>query len=110
MIGVRFYLAQRLSAMVMIPLVFGHLAVMIYAIRGGLNAEEILSRTQGSMFWGLFYGLFVVAASIHASIGLRVLAHEYLKLGKTMLNIVTGIIGAGFLILGARAVLAVTLS
>ncbi|MCP4072800.1 MAG: succinate dehydrogenase [Hyphomicrobiales bacterium] len=109
MIGVRLYLAQRLSAMVMVPLVFGHLAIMIYAIRDGLSAAEILSRTQGSIFWGLFYGLFVIAAAIHASIGLRVLAHEYLKIGNTNLNLLTGLIGSGFLILGARAVIAVTL-
>ncbi len=109
MIGVRLYLAQRLSAMVMVPLVFGHLAVMIYAIRDGLSAAEILSRTQGSIFWGLFYGLFVIAAAIHASIGLRVLAHEYLKIGNTNLNLLTGLIGSGFLVLGARAVIAVIL-
>ncbi len=109
MIGVRLYLAQRLSAMVMVPLVFGHLAIMIYAIRDGLSAAEILSRTQGSIFWGLFYGLFVIAAAIHASIGLRVLAHEYLKIGNTNLNLLTGLIGSGFLVLGARAVIAVTL-
>ncbi len=109
MIGVRLYLAQRLSAMVMVPLVFGHLAIMIYAIRDGLSAAEILSRTQGSIFWGLFYGLFVIAAAIHASIGLRVLAHEYLKIGNKILNSLTGLIGSGFLVLGARAVIAVTL-
>ena len=49
MLNVRLYLAQRLSAMVMAPLVLGHLAVMIYAVRGGLSAEEVLSRTQGSI-------------------------------------------------------------
>lgn len=31
MLNVRLYLAQRISAMVMAPLVLGHLAVMIYA-------------------------------------------------------------------------------
>ena len=60
---VRLYLAQRISAMIMAPLVFVHLGMMIYAIQGGLSAGEILGRTQGSVFWGLFYGLFVVAAS-----------------------------------------------
>ena len=36
----RFYLAQRLSAAVMAPLVLIHLGVMIYAIQGGLDAAE----------------------------------------------------------------------
>ena len=46
---------------------------MIYAIQGGLSAAEILGRTQGSIAWALFYGTFVVAVSVHASIGLRVI-------------------------------------
>ncbi|MEM9371617.1 MAG: succinate dehydrogenase, partial [Pseudomonadota bacterium] len=45
MLDLRLYLLQRLSALVMIPLVFGHLALMIYAIQDGLTAEEILGRT-----------------------------------------------------------------
>lgn len=70
-------MAQRISALVMVPLVFGHLAVMIYAIQGGLSSEEILGRTQGSVFWFLFYGLFVLAVSVHASIGLRTVLGEW---------------------------------
>ena len=79
MLDVRLYLAQRISAMVMAPLVLGHLAVMIYAVQDGLSAAEILGRTQGSLWWGAFYGLFALAASVHAAIGLRVVVHETLK-------------------------------
>ena len=61
MLDVRLYLAQRISALIMVPLVLGHLAVMIYAIQGGLSAAEILGRTKGSFFWFAFYGLFVLA-------------------------------------------------
>ena len=43
---------QRLSAMVLAPLVVVHLGTMIYAIQDGLSAAEILSRTKGSYFWG----------------------------------------------------------
>ena len=60
----RLYLAQRISAIVMVPLVLGHIAVMIYAVQGGLSAEEILGRTQGSLWWMLFYGTFAVAVAI----------------------------------------------
>ena len=76
MLDVRLYLAQRLSAVVMAPLVLIHIVVMIVAIQGGLSASEILGRTQGSVFWMLFYGLFVAMASLHAAIGLRVIVHE----------------------------------
>lgn len=74
----RLYLLQRLSALVMIPLVLGHIAVMIYAIQGGLTAEEILGRTQGSTGWALFYGAFVVAVAVHGAIGLRAIVSEWL--------------------------------
>ncbi len=109
MLNVRLYLAQRITAMIMAPLVLGHLAVMIYAAQGGLSAAEILSRTQGSLWWGLFYGLFVIAVSIHAAIGLRVVVHEYLKLDGTALTTVTIAAGLLFLGMGGRAVFAVTM-
>ena len=49
MLSLRLYMAQRLSALLMAPFVIGHLAVMIYAIQDGLDAAEILGRTQGSV-------------------------------------------------------------
>jgi len=48
------FLAQRLTALLLVPLVLVHLGVMLVAIRGGLTAAEILGRTQGSVGWGLF--------------------------------------------------------
>ena len=109
MLDVRLYLAQRITAMIMAPLVLGHLAVIIYAAQGGLSAAEILSRTQGSVWWGLFYGLFVLAVSVHAAIGLRVVVHEYLKLSGRALGAFTLCAGLLLLILGGRAVVAVIL-
>lgn len=109
MLDLRLYLAQRISAMVMAPLVLGHIALMIYAIQGGLSAAEILSRTQGSVFWFLFYGLFVIAVSIHAAIGLRVVAYEWLGFrGMTLWALTWGVV-LGLLYMGARAVMAVTM-
>ena len=64
MLDIRLYMAQRLSALIMVPLVIGHIAVMIYAVQGGLTVNEILGRTQGSFAWFLFYGSFVVAVSV----------------------------------------------
>lgn len=110
MLDLRLYMLQRLTALVMAPLVFGHLAVMIYAIQGGLSTSEILGRTQGSGLWFTFYGLFVIAVSLHAAIGLRVIAHEWLGLKSVALSILTWGACAALLVLGLRAVFAVTLS
>jgi len=55
---IHLYMAQRLTALLMAPLVLGHIAVMIYAVQGGLSSSEILARTQGSVAWLLFYGTF----------------------------------------------------
>jgi fumarate reductase subunit C len=73
------WLAQRASAAVLAICVVVHLATMIYAIRGGLSAAEILSRTQGSAGWFAFYSLFVLAVSVHAPIGLRAVLGEWLR-------------------------------
>ena len=108
MLDFRLYMAQRLSALIMAPLVIGHLAVMIYAVQGGLSAGEILGRTQGSLFWALFYGSFVVAVSIHAAIGIRTVLSEWAGLRGRLLNGVCLGLCALLLVMGGRAVLAVT--
>lgn len=109
MLNLKLYMAQRLSAMAMVPLIVGHIAVMIYAIQGGLSTAEILGRTQGSLGFFAFYGAFVLLASVHAAIGLRVIAHEMLKLRGRALDLVMWGFGISTLFLGARAVMAVTM-
>lgn len=104
----RLYMLQRITALLMAPLVLGHLAVMIYAIQGGLTAEEILGRTQGSVLWFLFYGTFVGAVSIHGAIGLRTIAQEWGGVRGPGLTLVLWGTGLGLAALGARAVWAVT--
>jgi fumarate reductase subunit C len=93
----------------MAPLVLVHLAVMIYAVQGGLDANEILSRTRGSLWWGAMYGLLVAAVSVHTAIGLRIIVHEHLKFGGAALNLFTWGVGLVLLAMGGRAVVAVTL-
>lgn len=108
MLNLKLYMAQRLTALLMAPLVMGHLAVMIYAIQGGLSTAEILERTQGSLAWFMFYGTFVAAVSIHGAIGLRTIAHEWGGLNGVLLDCFMWLIGLGLFITGARAVWAVT--
>ena len=71
------WVAQRASAAVLALCVTVHLATMIYAIRGGLSAAEILSRTRGSAGWLVFYSVFVLAVTVHAPIGLRSVVEEW---------------------------------
>ena len=71
------WIAQRASAAVLALCVTVHLATMIYAIRGGLSAAEILSRTRGSVGWLAFYTVFVIAVTVHAPIGLRSVLLEW---------------------------------
>lgn len=109
MIGIRLYLLQRLSAIIMVPLVIGHIAVMIYAVQNGLSASEILARTQGSLLWGTTYSLFVLAVSIHAAIGVRAVLSETFRISARWLDILTWSLGLVLFFMGARAVCAVVL-
>lgn len=99
---------QRLSALVMIPLVIVHVVVILYAVRGGLTAGEILARTQGSVVWALFYGTFVLAAAVHAPIGVRTIMREWTPMPRRLIDGL--MIGFAILLvgLGLRAVIAVT--
>ena len=110
MLNLKLYMVQRISALIMIPLVFGHLALMVYAVQGGLTAAEILGRTQGSVPWMLYYGLFVLAVSAHAAIGLRVIVFEILGLKGVGLTLFTWAVFLFLAVLGAQAVQAVTAS
>ena len=101
------WFAQRLTAAILAFCVLVHLVTMIYAVRGGLSAAEILGRTRGSFLWAGFYATFVVAAAIHAAIGLRAIAAEWLSFKGAAANAVTALIGLALAGLGLRAVAAV---
>jgi fumarate reductase subunit C len=101
------WIAQRASAVVLAACVLVHIAVMIFAVRGGLSAAEILGRTHGSAGWAAFYALFVVAVAVHAPIGLRAVAVEWLGWRGRSLGIVLHLFGLLLLVMGLRAVWAV---
>jgi len=103
----RLFLLQRLTAMALAPLVLVHLGLVLVAIRGGLTAAEILGRTQGSVGWALFYGVFVVAVAVHAPIGVRNVLREWTGLSRRVVNLLALGFGVLLLGLGLRAVLAV---
>ena len=98
--------AQRISAMVLALCVIVHLITIIYAVRNGLSAAEILGRTRGSVAWGCFYGLFVAAVAVHAPIGMRNILSEMGWRGRGV-DILMLVLGLTLVMWGWRAVWAV---
>ncbi|MGA0023351.1 MAG: succinate dehydrogenase [Burkholderiales bacterium] len=99
--------AQRITAMVLALCVTVHLVTMIYAVRSGLSAAEILGRTQGNIGWFAFYTLFVLAVAIHAPIGLRTIIGEMTDARGRGIDLLVGAIGIGLAVFGMRAVIGV---
>lgn len=107
--NVRLYLLQRATALLMVPLIVGHIAIIFYATRKGLSAADILGRTRGSVGWGLYYVTFVLAASVHGAIGVRTIAQEWAGLRGRSLDLLMWAFGLVLAALGLRAVYAVVL-
>lgn len=105
--NLRLYLWQRATAMAMVPMIAVHLALIFYAMRHQLTAAAILARTEGSITWGLFYGIFVVLAAIHASIGVRNILIEWGRIKRQGASALAAIFGSALVLLGLRAVAAV---
>ena len=101
------FIAQRVSAMVLALAVAVHLATILYAIRGGLTAGEILARTHHNIGFFLFYAIFVVAVATHAPIGLRNIMREWTLWRGPVLDVVLAVFAVALLVLGMRAVIAV---
>ena len=101
------FLAQRATAVVLALAVAVHLGTILYAVRDGLTAADILARTHGNLWFLMFYGLFVVAVAIHAPIGLRNVMREWTRWRGPMLDIALALFALLLLGLGARAVFAV---
>jgi fumarate reductase subunit C len=101
------WIAQRATAAVLAVCVAVHLVTIVYAVRGGLTAAEIFSRTRGSVSWLAFYTIFVLAVAVHAPIGLRSVLAEWLGWrgwSREAFVLAFGIVLAS---MGMRAVLAV---
>jgi succinate dehydrogenase subunit C len=100
------WVAQRASAAVLAVCVLVHLVTIIYAVRGGLSAAEILGRTRGNVAWLVFYAVFVVAVAVHAPIGLRSVLSEWLRWRTSSRDGVLLVFSVILLATGMRAVLA----
>jgi fumarate reductase subunit C len=98
---------QRLSAMVLALCVFVHLGGLIYAVRGGLSAAEVLGRTQGNWAFGAFYAVFVVACAVHVPVGMANIAREWWGLREDAALWLARLFALLLLAMGLRAVWAV---
>ena len=101
------FLIQLLTAAVLAIAVAVHLATILYAVRGGLTAGEILARTHHNMAFFVFYSVFVAAVAFHAPIGLRNVIREWTPWRGGLLDAVLAGFAVMLLVLGFRAVLAV---
>ena len=101
------FVAQRATALVLALAVAVHLGTIVYAVRDGLTAAEILARTHGNVVFALFYGVFVVAVAIHAPIGLRNILREWTRWRGAAPDIALALFAFLLLALGLRAVFAV---
>jgi len=95
------FVLQRASAAVLALCVVVHLATIIYAVRHELTAAAIVARMHASAFWPAFYTIFVIAVAIHAPLGLRAIADEWLGLRGRATDAVLALIavlllGGGF--------------
>jgi fumarate reductase subunit C len=101
------WIAQRASAAVLAVCVAVHLAMIIYAVQGGLTAAEILARTRGNAGWLAFYSVFVLAVTIHAPIGLRSVFIEWLGWRGRSRDVVLALFAALLAWMGMRAAIGV---
>lgn len=103
----RLFAAQRITAFILAFAVAVHLVTILFVIRGGLNAGEILARTRGNIPFMAFYATFVVAVAIHAPIGLRNVLREWTPWRGRTLDIALFLFALLLFTLGFRAVYAV---
>lgn len=104
---VRRWYWQRISAMVLAICVVLHLGGMVWAVRGGLSAAEILARTQGNGLFAAFYAVFVLACAVHVPIGLVSIAREWWNWRPALAEWFARTVSIALLVLGLRAVWAV---
>jgi fumarate reductase subunit C len=101
------FLAQRATAVVLAAAVAVHLVLIIHAERAGLTAGALLARTHGNDAFLAFYGVFVLAAAIHAPIGLRNVIGEWTPWRGRSLDVALALFALALLAAGWRAAWAV---
>ena len=98
---------MRMSSVLLALCVLVHLATIIYAVRGGLSAADVLGRTRGSLPFAAFYAVFVLSCAIHVPIGLATVVEEWSGAGPRVARLVSWTAALLIAVLGLRAVYAV---
>jgi fumarate reductase subunit C len=98
---------QRISAMVLAICVLVHLVIIVYAVRGGLSAADVLGRTHGNWGFAAFYSVFVLACAVHVPVGVANIAQEWWGMRERLSLWLARAFGALLLVAGLRAVYAV---
>lgn len=94
----KIWLLQRLSAVILAICSITHLIIIINAVKGGLTAAEIIDRVGASTEWFIFYSTFIIAASIHAPIGIRTVLRESTNASNIKITVI--IYSFGLLLVG----------
>jgi fumarate reductase subunit C len=102
------FVLQRASAAVLALCVVVHLATIIYAVRHGLTSAAIVARMHASAAWPAFYAVFVIAVAIHAPLGLRAIADEWLGLRGRGVDVALALLALALCAGGFYAVHALT--
>ena len=103
------WVAQRASAGVLAVCVVVHLATILYASRRGLTGAAMLQRAHASALWPAFYAVFVIAAAIHAPLGLRTILDEWSGLRGRFVDLMLVAFAVMLVIGGLRAVAVIAL-
>jgi len=98
---------QRVSAMVLALCVLVHLVTIVYAVRSGLSAGQLLARTRGNVAFAAFYAVFVLACAVHVPVGIANVAEEWLGLAGPVARAISRALALLIAALGAVAVYAV---
>jgi fumarate reductase subunit C len=97
------FLVQRISAAILALAVAVHLATILYAAQSGMTAAHVLGRTHGNVAFLALYVVFVLAAAVHAPIGLRNVAREWLGWTGRGVDGALVLFAVGLVVLGLRA-------
>ena len=106
-LSARLFLAQRVSAVVLAVAVAVHLVGILVAVRTELTAADVLARTRGNGLFLAYYSVFVIAAAVHAPIGLRNVVREWSPWRGRSLDLAMAGLAGIILLLGLRAAIAV---
>lgn len=94
---------QRLTAILLVPFLAGHLVITLALGRSEMTAAQLLAQAHANPVWLLYYSVLLVLVAVHAPIGFWHVLRRF-EAGPTSLKITAALLlGLSILVLGARA-------